>query len=265
MSITIIVPVVAHRLFGTQYSAFTPRGVSHHIELPLAINAISSSNNLFLPIINKEHGTRRSIEEIMEMFHPQGRLATLNHGSVNHLWKNSGVRFLLVGIVDEMIESDAADFIVEDTRYAPPLHRLNYPNAVNIYFCRNLEGARGRSKYDIHPDRPNQNGRIIISDAWHLDEERMSREESRMGDVIVVAHELGHALTLPHMQQPNNLMYGNGSTFESTEITQVQALIARQHGKLYKHPWFRQVDEHDFGMVEIPHVRRYLGEHIPAY
>ncbi|VVC76399.1 hypothetical protein AQUSIP_17110 [Aquicella siphonis] len=263
-----MVPVVAHRLFGTRYSTFPAEENNLHGAMPILSAAIRSptSKKYMLPTIDHEHGTRRPVEEIMDMFHPESRLAYTSRSNVNQIWRNSGIRFLLTGIVDEMIDSLSADLIPAEQRGTPQLQRMNYPNAINIYFCRDLEGARGRTRYDVHPDRPAQKGLAIVSDGWHLDEERFTREESWISDMIIIAHELGHALTLPHMPQAKNLMYGNGSTFDAVELTPVQALIAKQHGKRYAAPWFRHiVDEDNFRVAEIPYARHYLGERIPEF
>lgn len=268
MTISILVPVVAHRLLGTRHVKSPAEGTAYQVQQPFLPSLISSYTGIhnYIPILDEEHGTSRSIDEIMDMFHLESRLPYTSGMNVNQIWRNTGIRFLLTGIVDEMIDSLYADFFPEDVREAPHLERLNYPNAINIYFCRNLEGARGRTRYDTHPDRPRQKGRIIVSDGWPLDEGRWNRDESWIFDMIVIAHELGHALTLPHMPQAKNLMNGNGSDLDTIELTPVQALIAKQHGKRYAMPWYRNIiDEDTFKVLEIPHVRHYLGERIPEF
>lgn len=264
MDIPIFVPVVAHRLFGTKYvppaPAWPRRGFGGYEDfIP---GTILSGKRMF-PVIDMNHGTTRSQEEIGAFFAEAEGLDYAQGWTVSRMWREVGVTFLLVGIVDEMIESDRADFISRDTREEPNLLRFNEDCAINIYFCRELEGRWGTGHADVRPCQPGQKGRILISDRWLFEEGSLSRRESWRRDVIVLAHELGHALTLPHMDESNNVMYGGGITPDSTHLSEVQGLIAKQHGRHYRTPWQRHVV--DWTVVEVPYVRRYMGETLPSF
>jgi hypothetical protein len=52
----------------------------------------------------------------------------------------------------------------------------------------------------------------------------------------VAAHELGHALKLPHMSIPENLMWGMGVTVDSREIKSTQVRIAQEAASRFRMP-----------------------------
>lgn len=203
------VPVAAHRLFGTGGAAESP-------------------------VVDMGHGTRRSVEEIRALFSDEPSLPYTAGWSVNRLWAPRDVAFALTGIQDHMIDSDTADLLSIDARDEPDWSRFNRRGAINIYFLHEMEGARGKGSAAPHPSRYRvPRNRVIVADHWHVDEGHLSREESWRHDVIVVAHELGHALTLPHTGNAANIMFGNGTTRDSVELTPAQGLAAWQHGWKY--------------------------------
>jgi Matrixin len=177
------VPVAAHRLFGTGGTAGSP-------------------------VIDMGHGTRRSVEEIRAFFSDEPSLPYTAGWSVNRLWAPRDVAFALTVIQDHMIDSDKADLLSRDVRDEPDWLRFNRRGAINIYFLHDMEGAWGKGGAAAHPNRYRvPHNRVIVADRWHVDEGHLSREESWREDVVVVAHELGHALTLPHTSNPANVMF----------------------------------------------------------
>jgi hypothetical protein len=203
------VPVAAHRLFGTGGTAGSP-------------------------VIDMGHGTRRSVEEIRAFFSDEPSLPYTAGWSVNRLWAPRDVAFALTVIQDHMIDSDKADLLSRDVRDEPDWLRFNRRGAINIYFLHDMEGAWGKGGAAAHPNRYRvPHNRVIVADRWHVDEGHLSREESWREDVVVVAHELGHALPLPHTSNPANVMFGNETTRDSVELTPAQGLAAWQHGWKY--------------------------------
>jgi hypothetical protein len=210
------VPVAAHRLFGTVHRRFGLAGAAAP------------------PVIDMNHGTRRSLESIRAFFSDEPSLPHTAGWSVNGLWAPRDVAFALTGIEDHMIDSDKADLLPLDVREEPDWTRLNRRGAINIYFLHEIEGAWGKGFAEMHPNRYRvPYNRVVVADRWHLDEGHVSLEESWRQDVIVLAHELGHALTLPHTANVANIMFGNGTTRDSVELTPAQGLAAWQHGWKY--------------------------------
>jgi hypothetical protein len=180
------------------------------------------------------HGTRRSLESIRAFFSDEPSPPHTAGWSVNGLWAPRDVAFALTSIEDHMIDSDKADLLPLDVREEPDWTRLNRRGAINIYFLHEIEGAWGKGFAEMHPNRYRvPYNRVVVADRWHLDEGHVSLEESWRQDVIVLAHELGHALTLPHTANVANIMFGNGTTRDSVELTPAQGLAAWQHGWKY--------------------------------
>jgi hypothetical protein len=200
------VPVAGHRLFGTGGTAGSP-------------------------VIDMGHGTRRSVESIRAFFADEPSLPHTAGWSVNTLWAPRDVVFALTGVQDHMIDSDTADLLTSDE---PDWSRFNRRGAINVYFLHEIEGAWGKGRAEPHPNRYRvPYNRVIMADRWHVDEGYLSPEESWRHDAIVLAHELGHALTLPHTANPANIMFGNGTTRDSVGLTPAQGLAAWQHGSKY--------------------------------
>jgi hypothetical protein len=200
------VPVAGHRLFGTGGTAGSP-------------------------VIDMSHGTRRSVELIRAFFADEPSLPHTAGWSVNTLWAPRDVAFALTGIQDHMIDSDTADLLTGDE---PDWSRFNRRGAINVYFLHEIEGAWGKGRAEPHPNRYRvPYNRVIMADRWHVDEGYLSPEESWRHDAIVLAHELGHALTLPHTANATHIMFGNGTTRDSVELTPAQGLAAWQHGSKY--------------------------------
>lgn len=99
-----------------------------------------------------------------------------------------------------------------------------------------------------------------MGDRWHLDEGRVTREESWRGDVITLGHELGHALSLPHSGNAASVMFGGGTIRDSVELNHVEGFIAWQHA--WRYTWLSALSEGLLGRVVEPFVRREMDRSV---
>jgi len=250
------ISVVVHREYGKRYVVVLPENP------PLGAYEIYMSSML-KPVIDRSHGTRRSVEEVRALFQPEESVAYAAGWNVNSIWNTAGVHFVLVGIVDEMLESHEADLLPADTGLLPNFKLLNYSSALNVYMFRELEDRRGSGVLDLDPNADELTGRILLSDRWHLEETYSTREQTWRQEVNTLAHEFGHALSLQHMKDSTNLMYGGGTIPESIEISLAQGAVTKFHGRKYNMPWYREVK--DMRVVDVPVVTRTAGEILPRF
>jgi hypothetical protein len=252
----ILVPVVGHRIFGRTWT--TRRVPRRTGRFPFIPNEWAMMPSYVLePTADATHGTRRTIEHVQRLFHEGESPAYTRERSVNRIWRDTGIQFVLMGVVDQAIDADLADLLPSDVRLRPDFSRFDYPGALNIYFMRELEGAWGTG-------RPS---RVIVADRWDL-LPGWAPEDAWALDVITLSHELGHALQLSHRAQPDNIMYREGTALTSTGITRAQALYALERACGYRPPWFRRISnmEQLFAAdVETPHVMGYAGQRLPTF
>jgi hypothetical protein len=255
----LLVPIVAHRMFGRRYVARRLERRSGRSRFG-AFEPLPAPAPLFVmqPEADTAHGTRRTVEDVTRLFHEGESPAYTREWSVNRIWRDTGVQFVLVGVVDQMLDSDLADFLPRDGRRRPDVTRLNYPGALNVFLFREIEGAWGNGNPQW----------ILLSDRWELVSGSSTREDAWRADVITLAHELGHAFRLSHRGQRSNVMYGDSTARESTGITAAQGLFSLQGARQYRRPWFRGVSNLEqlfLAAVETPHVRGHAGERLPAF
>lgn len=253
------VPVVAHRLFGTKFLPITLGTARSHPVEYIVERIIERNTAAQIPVLDTDHGTRRSKESIVAFFSDEPSLPHTTGWSVNTLWARSDIVFELVRIKDHRIDSGQAD-LMPDRRTQPDWSQFNRKGSLNVYFCLEIEGARGEARQDSHP-HPNRlsSGRILMGDRWHLDEGRLSRKESWRGDVITLAHEFGHALTLPHQGNPTSIMV-SGTTRDSVELNRVEGLVAWQHA--WKYSWASALSEGIVGRAAGPILRTAIGRSV---
>ena len=252
----ILVPVVGHRILGKTWVA--RRIQTRSSRFPgVTLGAAALPQYIMEPTVDTTHGTRRTIDDVQRLFHEGDVPTHARERSVNRIWRDTGIQFVLVGIVDQMIDSDLADVLPRETRLWPDFARFNRRGALNIHFMRELEGAWG---YGIP-------GGVVVADRWDL-MPGCTREDAWTADVITVSHEFGHALRLSHRAQPDNIMYREGTMLTSTGITRAQALFALERACRYRRPWFRRISNMEqlfLADVETPHVRGYAGERLPTF
>lgn len=257
MPCPMIVPVVAHRMFGRRHVGTGLRDTERRTPpgpfgpgVPLGPELETRAE------VDTSHGTRRQSEEIERLFHEGERPAHTRGWSVNRLWQPAGVQFVLVGIVDEMIDSHYADYLVNSRTV--DLSGRDYERAINVYFFRQLHGAWGFVG----------EGRAFMADRWDPSETAATREETWRHDVITMSHELGHVLQLNHRDETDNVMFGLGTRSTSHGLTPAQGLFARQRARAFRRPWYRHLPDDDLmyrADVVVPRAAAHAGERLPTY
>ena len=254
----LLVPVVAHRVFGRSFRAVRVRPSGGRTPANPFMPGVPVGPVFELTqVVDTSHGTRRSIEEIERLFH-EGETPAFTRGwSINRLWSQAGVQFVLAGVTDQMIDSHMADFVPADTRLRPDLSAMRYENAINVFFCRALQGARGFWT----------GNEIFMGDRWNPDAPEESREDAWFGDVITMSHEIGHAFGLSHRGDANNVMHA-GTVSTSKTLEPAQALFAQQRARNFRRPWYRAIPPDDdvrAATIPVPHAAGYAGERLPTF
>ncbi len=254
----IIVPVVAHRMFGRRFvpveirtsGRSTPGG-------PFGLGVPVGPEIIVEEMVDTSHGTRRSVEEIERLFHEDATPHYAQGFAVNGLWRPADVQFVLVGIIDETVDSHYADYLGSDSRFWPDLSRWHDDDAINLYFFRRLAGAWGWAK----------GGRAFVADHWDPAVGGATKDAWKQ-DVITTSHEIGHVFDLGHRGARDNIMAGGGSGSTSTGLTEAQALFARQRARKFRRPWYRNLPDDDVvqtATIDVPHVAAYAGETLPTF
>jgi len=216
----VVVSVVAHRIRGTRVTSepFTPRRRPFPFDYGDPAATLPKARTFG---VDTEHGTRRSTEEIEALFTESTELSYTGGLTVNSLTRPHIV-FRLREIIDHMVVNHLADFKPEGVSF----NQFNRLGAINIYFVRKLEGARGRA---------DPAGDSMYVGNQYDDERGIARAERWQRDVIVTSHELGHVLGLVHVPHPENVMFGYGTeltsdTFELPQKRIMQDAAARYGG-----------------------------------
>lgn len=242
------VPVVAHRLYGTRY---IERISDIGSRLP-GMGSIGATRaglirggSVLYPAINRDHGTRITVESIRGIFVEDRESAGTSRFSVNTYWEPMGIQLELVGIIDEVVDSHFADFIPSDTRYyktlvdtvanrtvtsvGSPVVDHMARNEIHLIFARSLEGragqAYGSSKF--------KSSWILLGD--FLPRPHETEEETWNRWIGTVAHEFGHVLHLTHRDDRQNLMWPYQTDYR-LEIKATQMRIAQAAADSYSVP-----------------------------
>lgn len=223
---TITLPVIAHRIFGIGREPRTAWSADLTLsEGPLAARVTSPfSKSWNSPIlwsaarvdwrdrgveeefgagltstfIKPAPGTRRTIDEIRDLFDGAGRAETTSEHNLTQIWEPAGIAFRLVSVVDHAVRTDRAMAIPADEVGNLAL-RLNHTSVLNMYFFRSINNALGVGYFSAFPDDPAKNaGYVAVED--------MEEWCHWSNFVETVAHEIGHFLTLPHEEESENLM-----------------------------------------------------------
>jgi hypothetical protein len=245
---SITLPVVAHRLFGFGYrqtgTAWSRGPLDPQIvkpapdppEIPLFGSSMHSG------IRYHTRGTELTVEQIRDLF-DRGQLDSASGDSfVNYIWRQAGIRFKLLAVVDHAIRSDHA-VLMESEAVETYARKLNWSGVINFYVTRELDSARGMASFSFWPsDRTKRPAYALIED-WP--------RTYMLWDtfVAIAAHELGHVLTLRHDELSDNLMNRSAKNTR-INLRGVQVAVARDHAARYltearrlsaKSPVFRSI------------------------
>lgn len=230
----ILIPVVAHRLFGFLHPSrgtVWTRDLVAHTDAFLAPWSVSESEpagdteeserDVFLYVAP---GTRRSVNEIRDLFDGQRRAETTGEASINAIWEQADIRFRLIAIVDHAIRTDHAILLSNVRDYA---RRLNQAGVLNMFFSRALNGAAGVGVETRWPfDSTKSPAYVALSD-W--EDTGISWQDM----VWTASHEIGHLLSLRHEGDSANLMWAwIGSGGQDLRATQI--MVARDYAKCYE-------------------------------
>jgi hypothetical protein len=251
----LILPVVAHRILGTDYvpdpilrarmpvyeedrvwvawrsSRLPPRPASlrkarRSASAEVAEEAIEEA----VRPAYVTPGTRRTIDHIRDLFDGGHRAAETGDANINDIWAGAGLRFRLVAIIDHAIRWYLAS--ATDSDLVKGMARaLNTPDVVNLYFFRTLIGGIGTGGFS---PVPLQSTRWKIAFAAVEDWEEYTGDDVRGWNVLVrtAAHELGHLLNLRHHEDSGNLMYPWLSDVAAA-LRPLQIMVAHEHARLY--------------------------------
>jgi hypothetical protein len=282
---TITLPVVAHRMYGLEHREGQVWGISSKVPADdpfrrmgwpagvrrkgLEPRELESDRGAEQPIemVSGEAlwvmpGTRRSVDEIRDLFDGGHRAVGTGDEGINHFWEQAGISFRLVAIVDHGILS-GLHYAIGLDRVKQYVGGLNEPGVVNLYFFRSLIGGAGVGQFSPLPLQQTRQQAYAAVEDW--EEIAYMPWQSTLR---IAAHELGHLLTLRHDDDADNLMLPYVVDLEPT-LRPLQIMVAREHARQYL-PATRRLslaDEQFRGRLRDPNlkpfmVRAYLGERL---
>jgi hypothetical protein len=203
------------------------------VMLPLAATRVFARGN-------PRDGTRRDWPEIRDLFDNCNEESYRTDFCVDNLWAPAAIEFRIV-IRREIRIADNWAHELPVPALADFAHDYNLPGLLNVYFCRSVEGARAWGAPDRDLRLAGQQGALWVGD-------RCPDDHSTgcwTADVITVAHEAGHFLSLLHRcddtqghpcgpGEDTYLMYGDGTGPQSRRLTHEEIFRARQRAWLYR-------------------------------
>ncbi|MFN8522658.1 MAG: matrixin family metalloprotease [Chloroflexota bacterium] len=276
-----VLPVVAHRILGAEsditppiservpayeedrrWLAWSSRGSASSVRRP----PVKSAARVASPAAEARRlspGTRRTIEQIRDLFDGGGRGEGTYPSNVNRIWAPAGVELRLVAVVDHAIKWTLS-WAVDSALISGIARELNTPHVVNLYCFRTILGATGVGGFSPVPlDSTRHNVPFAAIEDW---EETATGEAGWNSAVRTAAHELGHLLRLRHHESSANLMYP-WATESAHNLEPTQVMLAHEHALKYapERERLRRLEiavrqRLDDRASEPLHKRAYLGE-----
>ena len=241
--LSLFVPVVAHRIYGTKYlkeELARKKPWLDRLAL-IELNVHNLSRNLQSTInivaeLDSNHGTKTTLQEIRAFFKSDSSLDyTTESPTVNLIWASAGIQFKLVATVDHMISSHYADFMPSgsDIFKINFAKRFNKPGVLNLYFVKELIAAKGIASIYLHGAEQDMSFALI--DDGKMEELPIANWKAR---VITLAHEFGHFLGLSHKPDVVNVML-NGTHYQlSKDLEKSQWRIAQHRARYFRTPLY---------------------------
>jgi hypothetical protein len=86
--------------------------------------AMGMEVGLSVPSVDTRHGTHMTVEKIRAVFHADPSVPGADGFTVNSIWESTGIRFVLLAVVDETIDSHLADYLPLDARFYDPVEEI---------------------------------------------------------------------------------------------------------------------------------------------
>ncbi|MEM8917131.1 MAG: hypothetical protein AAGC83_14915 [Pseudomonadota bacterium] len=238
-----VINIVAHRIYGLRTVVVEGLGPgASEPDSPFGSSASPGPSRRIERVKDTNFGTRRSEKDINAFFSKDPDYAYPDGKSLNELFDGTGLEFRLTRTLDISVESHVAGFATQSDAVAIA-RRYNRPDALNIYFYDDLEGAWGyanelRQDYEWHFAAVSERAVVEGTEAIF----------KRM--LVTIAHEIGHVFGLPHMPIDLSNIMATGTLERRVELTRTQQLILNQRGALLAapHAW----PQFDPSLGEIP-------------
>jgi hypothetical protein len=185
-------------------------------------------------------GTTRDWTLIRDLFDNCNEEPYRENWCVDNIWSAAGIELRIVLRRDIRVEANLA-YQLPATALHTFAREHNVQRMLNVYFLRQVEGARAWGAPDRNPGLLNQDGGLWVGDRCEPGDTTCWRR-----DVITVAHESGHFLNLGHLCddlgpaspcEPGDeqyLMYGAGTRPESQQLMDSEIFRARERAWMYR-------------------------------